>query len=122
MISVMVTPIRSSTTTLAARDQTVVDIDIDRLADLAVELDNRALAQSEQLADLHRRFAEHRRNLNRDIEYRLEIGGAFRDLAERRGVVALLHGGGRRIADFFQGEIVAVSHHLLLKRGGFIGP
>src|SRR5258705_10863528 len=43
----------------AARDQTVVDIDVDGFADLAVQLDDGAATQLEQLADFHAAFAQH---------------------------------------------------------------
>src|SRR5207302_448794 len=55
---------------LAAGDQAVVDIDVDGLADLAVELEHRAGAELEQLADLHARAPEHRRHLHRHVEHR----------------------------------------------------
>ena len=75
MISVMVTPSRSSTRhNLAARDQTVVDIDVDGFADLAVELDDGPLAQFQELADFHPRFAEHGRHRDRNVEHGFEVG------------------------------------------------
>src|SRR5579871_3210426 len=61
---------------LAACDQTIVDIDIDRLADLAIELDDGAAAELEQLAHLHGRAAEHRRHLHRDVVDRTELARA----------------------------------------------
>src|SRR5262249_18458003 len=64
----------------AARPKPVVDVDVDRLADLAVELDHRARPELEEVAALHARAAEHRRNLDRHVEYRLEIDGAVSDL------------------------------------------
>src|SRR3954470_19567335 len=51
----------------AAGDQAVVDIDIDRLAELAVKLDHGTAPELEQLADLHRRLAEHRADCNRNV-------------------------------------------------------
>src|SRR5690606_8276066 len=63
---------------LAAGDQPVVDVDVDRLADLAVELDDRAAAELEQLADLHGRLAEHRGDLDGDVVDRLQLLGVAR--------------------------------------------
>src|SRR5258708_4799263 len=51
----------------AARHQPVVDIDVDRLADLAIELDDGAAAELQQLAHLHGRAAEHRRDLHGNV-------------------------------------------------------
>src|ERR1700680_3636450 len=62
----------------AAGHQAVVDIDVDRLADLAVEFEHRAGAELEQIADLHARPAEHGRDLDRDVEHRFEVGGDAR--------------------------------------------
>src|SRR6185312_16453856 len=59
----------------AARHQPVVDIDIDRLTDLAVELEHGAGAELEQIADIHAGAPEHGRNLHRHGEHRFEIGG-----------------------------------------------
>src|SRR5713226_1005982 len=58
----------------AARDQAVVDVDVDRLADLAVELEHRARSELEQLADVHPGAAEHGRDLHRNVENGFEIG------------------------------------------------
>ena len=69
---------------LAARDQAVVDVDVDRLADLAVELQHGAGAELEQVADLHAGAAEHRRHLHRHVEHRFEIGRAAGGVAARR--------------------------------------
>src|ERR1700704_5126232 len=55
---------------LAARDQAVVDVDIDGFADLAVELQHRAGPELEQLADIHLGASEHRGNLHRHVEHR----------------------------------------------------
>src|SRR6201999_363792 len=60
---------------LATRDQAVIDIDVDGLADAAIEFENGAGPELEQFADIHLGAAEHRRNLNRHVEHRLEIGG-----------------------------------------------
>ena len=77
MISVMVTPEAVvDDHHLAARDQAVVDQDVDRLADLAVELDHRAAAEPQQLADRHGGLAEHRRELHRDVVDRAEVVAA----------------------------------------------
>src|ERR1700733_7561425 len=53
----------------AAGHQAVVDIDVDCLADLAVELEHGAGTELEQVADLHARPAEHGRNLDRHVEH-----------------------------------------------------
>src|SRR3982751_46370 len=60
----------------AARDQPVVDVDVDRLADLAVEFEHGAGPKLEEIADIHARASEHGRNLHRHVEYGLEVGGA----------------------------------------------
>jgi hypothetical protein len=60
---------------LAAGHQAIVDINVDRLADLAVELEHRARADLEEIVDLHARAAEHGGNLDRNVEHRFEIGG-----------------------------------------------
>src|SRR5204862_2400338 len=56
----------------AACDQPVVDVDVDRLADLAIELQHGAGSELQQLADIHAGAPEHGRHLHRDVEYRLE--------------------------------------------------
>src|ERR1700712_2076850 len=57
-----------------ARDQPVIDINIDGLADAAVEFEHRAGAELQQLADIHLRAAEHGGDLYRYVEHRLEVG------------------------------------------------
>src|SRR5581483_353622 len=52
----------------AAGDQPVVDVDVDRLADLAVEFDHRSRSQLEKFTDFHFRAAEYGRNLYRHVE------------------------------------------------------
>src|SRR6185437_2526549 len=64
---------------LAARDQTVVDVDIDGFADLAVELEHGARAEAQQFADLHAGAAEHRGHLHRHVEYGFEVFRAAGD-------------------------------------------
>ena len=59
----------------AARHQPVVHIDVDGFADLAVELDDGALAQLEQLADFHRAFAQHGGDRDRHVEHGFQVGG-----------------------------------------------
>src|ERR1700752_2434724 len=59
----------------AARDQPVVDVDVDRLADLAVEFEHGARPELQQVADVHFRTPKHGRDLYRHIEHRFEIGG-----------------------------------------------
>src|SRR5690606_34357430 len=46
---------------LAARDQAVVDIDVNRFTDFPVEFDDRAAPELQKLADPHPRLAEHGR-------------------------------------------------------------
>src|SRR5215211_4696751 len=58
----------------AARDQPVVDVDVDRLADLAVELEHCTRAEPQQVADVHAGAPEHGGDLHRHVEYRFEIG------------------------------------------------
>src|SRR5439155_24209911 len=65
---------------LAARDQAVVDVDVDRLADAAIELEHGARPELQQLADVHLGAAEHGRDLHRHVEHRLEVGGDARCL------------------------------------------
>src|ERR1700733_9995325 len=60
---------------LATGDQAVIDVDVDRLADLAVEFEHGAGAELEEIADIHSRAAEHGGHLDRHIEHRFEIGG-----------------------------------------------
>src|SRR3954466_486849 len=80
-----------------ARDQPVVDVDVDRLADLAVEFKHGAGAEAQQIADVHAGAAEHGRHLNRHVEHRFEIGGIARGVAavrrERRLVDVRDHSG-----------------------------
>src|SRR3954469_23815598 len=57
----------------AARHQTVVDVDVDRFADLAVQFEYGARPQPEQFADIHAGAAEHCGNLHRDVENSLEV-------------------------------------------------
>ena len=63
----------------AARHQPVVDVDVDGLADAAVELEHGARAEFQQLADLHARPAEHGRDLHRHVEHRFQVLCAARD-------------------------------------------
>src|SRR5580698_1946223 len=63
---------------LAASDQAVVDVDVDRLADLAVKFEHRTGAELEQIVDFHSRASEYRRDLDRNVEYRFEIAGDAR--------------------------------------------
>src|SRR5258708_15887901 len=58
---------------LAARHQAVVDVDVDCFADLAVELDDGAAAELEELAHLHGGAAEHGGDLHRHVVDRLEV-------------------------------------------------
>src|SRR5260221_483338 len=65
---------------LAARHQAVVDVDVDRLADLAVEFDDGAAAELEKLAHLHGGAAENGGDLYRNVVDRLEVLGVHRRL------------------------------------------
>src|SRR5438045_8284 len=58
---------------LAASDELVVDVDVDGLADAAVELEHGAGSELQQLADIHLRAAEHRRDLHRYVEHGFEV-------------------------------------------------
>src|SRR5436190_6573144 len=49
----------------AARYQTIVHVDVDRLTDAAIEFQHGAGTEAEKLADVHLRAAEHRRDLHR---------------------------------------------------------
>src|SRR5437763_1286168 len=64
----------------AARHQPVVDIDVDRFTDSAVEFEHGAGAEFQQFADIHLGTAEHRRDLHRHVEHGLEVGGDTRGL------------------------------------------
>src|SRR5258708_1238454 len=66
---------------LAARHQAVVDVDVDRFADLAVELDDGAAAELEELAHLHGGAAKHGGDLHRHVVDRLEVLGVHQALA-----------------------------------------
>src|SRR5260221_3153003 len=66
---------------LAARHQAVVDVDVDRFADLAVELDDGAAAELEELAHLHGGAAEHGGDLHGHVVDRLEVLGVHQALA-----------------------------------------
>src|SRR5579863_3907387 len=62
----------------AAGNQPVVDVDVDRLADLAVKFEDAAGAEFEQVVDFHARAPEHRGNLHRNVEDSLELAGDAR--------------------------------------------
>src|SRR5262249_26273460 len=75
---------------LAARHQAVVHIDVDGLADLAVELQDRAGAEFQQLGYRQVRLAEHGRDVDGHIENRGQVGRglvllALADGRQRRG-------------------------------------
>ena len=61
----------------AARDEAVVDVDFDGLADLAVELDDGADIHLQQACDRHPGAAEDDRDADGNVEYRLEVGGGL---------------------------------------------
>src|ERR1041385_5633632 len=75
---------------LAARDQTVVDVDVDGFADLAVELEHGAGAEAQQFADLHAGAAEHRGHLHRHVEHGFQV---FRAAADRLAHARREHAG-----------------------------
>src|SRR3954452_23798891 len=64
----------------AARHQPVVDIDVDRFTDAAVEFEHGAGTELQQLADIHLGAAEHRRDLYRHVEHGLQVGRDARGL------------------------------------------
>jgi len=59
----------------AARDQSVVGVQIDGFAHHAVQLHHGAAAQLQELAHLHGRRAQNRRNLNRNVVDRVRVAG-----------------------------------------------
>src|SRR5688572_27905327 len=67
-----------------ARDQAVVDVDVDRLADLAVELEHGAGAEPQQVADVHAGAAEHGGDLHGHVKHGFEVGCPARRLAAVR--------------------------------------
>src|ERR1700749_5245611 len=69
-----------------ARDETVIDIDIDGFADLTVEFDDRALTELQQLAHFHRGLAQHGGDRHRHIEHGFEVLRAALDLCLRNAV------------------------------------
>ena len=87
---------------LAARDQAVIDVDVDGFPDLAVQLEHAARAELQQLGDRHRRAAQHRRDRHRHVEDGRQVGG---------GLLALLFGQGSRQVgartEVFEFEVVA---------------
>ena len=58
---------------LAARDEAVVDIDVDRFADLAVQFKHRAAREAQQRGNVDIGLAEHCLDVNRDVEDRRKI-------------------------------------------------
>src|ERR1700722_3640810 len=68
----------------ATRYQPVVDIDVDRLADAAVDLEHGAGPEFQQFADIHLGTAEHGRDLHRHVEHGFQIGG------DARGVLVII--------------------------------
>src|SRR5476651_840001 len=69
----------------AAGHQAVVDVDVDRLADLTVEFKHGAGSDLEQVADLHARTAENGRDLHRNVVDGFEVGGRAIDMAFAAG-------------------------------------
>src|SRR5438270_4120164 len=77
-----------------ARDEAIVDVDVDCLADLAIELEHRTGAEPQQVADIHAGAAEHGRHLYRYVENRFKIRGTARGLAairHERGFIRSRH-------------------------------
>src|SRR5947209_10250052 len=100
---------------LAARDQPVVDVDVDRLADCAVELEHGAGSEPQQVADIHPGAAEHGRDLHRHVEHRFEIGSAavrFAAVGRERSLTRAWHDVGIPI-EFGQGDLGFVTHRNL---------
>src|SRR5215471_2460866 len=60
----------------AAGDEAVVDIDVDRFAHLAIELEHGAGTKIEQVADFHPGAPQHRGDLHGNVKYGFEVGGA----------------------------------------------
>src|SRR3546814_8993296 len=75
---------------LAAGDQPVVHVDVDRLADLAVEFDDGAAPELQELAHLHVGLAEHGRDLDGDVVDRLQLLGVGRRLGSLREAAFVL--------------------------------
>src|ERR1700736_5340489 len=65
---------------LATRHQAVVDVDVDGLADAAIEFEHGAGPEFEEFADIHLGAAEHRGDLDRHVEHGLQVGGDARSL------------------------------------------
>ena len=107
----------------AAGHQPVVDVDVDRFADLAVELQHAAGPEPEQLADVHAGAAQHRRNLHRHVEHRFEIGRRavrrFVGLRQRRRIDRRRGGAVLQIG---QRNLAVVTHAEISPRSGRIGP
>src|SRR5262249_41864093 len=78
--------------------QSVVYVDVDRLTDFAVELEHGAGAEAQELADIHAGTPQHRRDLHRNIEHGLEIGG-------RAAVIGLFDEHRRVVAPGMHGHI-----------------
>src|SRR3979490_3240869 len=65
---------------LSARHQAVVDVDVDRFTDAAIQFEYGAGPELQQFADVHLGAAEHGRDLYRYVEYGFQIGGNARSL------------------------------------------
>src|SRR5690606_8915498 len=98
---------------LAARDQSVVYVDVDRLADLAVQLDHGATAELQQLADLHRRLAEHRRHLHRNVVDGIQIRGGPQPLILAVALAVLLERDRDRLSQLLEIETFLLRHPIL---------
>jgi hypothetical protein len=67
-----------------ARDEAIVDVNVDGLADSAIQLEHRSGSKTEQIADVHVCAAKHGRDLDRHVEHGFKIGCRVR---RRRGIV-----------------------------------
>ena len=101
----------------AARHQPVVDVDVDGLADAAVEFEHRAGPELQQFADIHLGAAEHGRHLHRHVEHGLEVGGNARSLFVFmiRDIVDRWRVGGVEVRKRYLG--VGVTHDSILMAG-----
>jgi hypothetical protein len=68
----------------APGDEPIVDINVDRLTQLAIEFDDSAAAQLEQLANLHGAFAQNRADGHWDVINGLEVTGTTTNFAGGR--------------------------------------
>src|SRR5690606_27012349 len=87
----------------AARDEPIVHEDVDRLADLAVQLQHAAAAELEQLGDRHVRLAQHGREVHRHVEHGRQVAGGL--------VLAVVdRGQGGALGKFLERQVVVGGH------------